>query len=50
VKKTQDVCNSKESHDWISRLASRQNGTLVKNTGGVEGSWQLEHYKAKLPL
>ena len=37
VKKTQDVCNSKESHDWISRLASRQNGTCVKHAGELKG-------------
>ena len=38
VKKTQDVCNSKEFRDWISRLASCQNGTRVKHAWGAEGS------------
>ena len=41
VKKTKDVCNSKESRDWISRLASRHNGTRVKHAGELKGhdSW-----------
>ena len=41
VKKTQDVCNSKESCDWISRLASCQNGTCVKHANELKGhdSW-----------
>ena len=50
VKKSQEVCNSKESRDWNSRLASHQNGTRVKHVGGAEGSQQLEHYKTKLPV
>ena len=33
VKKTQDVCKSKESRDWISQLASHQSGTCVKHVG-----------------
>ena len=50
MKKAQVVCNSKESHDWISQLASCQNGTCVKHVGGPEGSQQLEHYKKKLSI
>ena len=41
VKKSPEVCNSRESRDWISWLASPQNGTRVKHARGVEGSWQL---------
>ena len=50
VKKSQEVCNLRESRDWILRLASRQNGTHVKHVGGAEGSRQLEHYKTKLSI
>ena len=30
---TQVVCIQEESHDWISRLASRQSGICVKHAG-----------------
>ena len=43
MKKSQEVCNSRESRDWIWRLTSHQNGTREKHAGGVEGSQQLEH-------
>ena len=38
VKKTQVVCNSKESRDWISQLASCQNATRVNHAGWAKGS------------
>ena len=38
MKKSHQMCNSRESHDWISRLASRHNGTRVKHAEEVEGS------------
>ena len=38
MKKAQEVCTQEEPRDWISRLASHQNGTRVKHLGGVEGS------------
>ena len=50
VKKSSRVCNQEKPCDWISRLASRQNGTRVKHAGGVEGSRQLLHYKTKPPV
>ena len=33
--------HSKESHDWISRLASQQSGTCVEHAGELKGhdSW-----------
>ena len=43
VKKVQEVCIQEEPCDWLSRLASHQNGTREKHAGGVEGSQQLEH-------
>ena len=39
-----------KSCEWISRLASGQNGTRVKHARGVKRSQQLELYKIKLPV
>ena len=50
VKKAQEVCIQEEFCDWISRLASRQNGTRVKHAERAEGSRQLLHYKIKLSV
>ena len=47
MKKTQDVCKSKESRDWISRLACglqvAKGGTRVKHVGELKShaSWSI---------
>ena len=50
MKKAQEVCIQEEPRDWILRLASHQNGTLLKHVEGAEGSRQLLHYMTKLPV
>ena len=37
MKKAQDMHTQKEPRDWISQLASLQNGTCVKHVGGADG-------------